>query len=74
MNHGSILIDTVTFSVMWFLIVPINILKTYSAVHIVVPDRVPEIGFLGTQNQPKNGFKVKLNKAFIHYLPNFWHN
>ena len=38
----------------------------------LVMDRIPELGFLDTWNQPKwvNG---KLNKAFIHFLPSFWH-
>ena len=43
---------------------------------ILMTDRIPKIGFSGTtRNQPKNGFKqVMLNKAFLHFLPNFWHN
>ena len=35
-------------------------------------DRVHEIGFLGTPNQPKNGFlKGKLNMAFLHFFDKF---
>ena len=32
-------------------------------------DWVSEIGFSGIQNQPKNGLKGKLNKAFSFFLP-----
>ena len=40
---------------------------------LLVMDRLPETGFSGTRNQPKNGFKSSWNKAFIHFLSNFWH-
>ena len=37
-----------------------------------VMDRLPEIGFSGTRNQPKNELVFgKLNKASFHFLPNF---
>ena len=29
-------------------------------------------GGMGTRNQPKNGFKAKLNKAFLHFMPNIF--
>ena len=54
MNHEILLIDTVTFSGMWFLIVPINILKAYSTCTCSdeLISSIPEIGFSGTQNFP----------------------
>ena len=44
----------------------------------IVTDRVPEIGFSGTQDQPKNEFKYGLRQveqglAFLHFVPHFWH-
>ena len=58
MNHEILLIDTVTFSGMWFLIVPINILKAYSTCTCSdeLISSIPEIGFSGTQNFPWNQF------------------
>ena len=38
--------------------------------------RVPEIGFSGTLNQPKNRFKGKLNTIILHNhqtCQNIWH-
>ena len=37
----------------------------------VVTDRVHEIGFSGNRNQPKNGIKAKLNKAFLPFFAIF---
>ena len=34
---------------------------------------VPEIGFLGNQNQPKNGLKASWTRFFFIFLPNFCH-
>ena len=39
---------------------------------LLVTDRVPEIRLADTWNQLKNGFHGKLNKAFLHFLPNIW--
>ena len=66
MNHEILLIDTVTFSGMWFLIVPINILKAYSTCTSSdeLLSSIPEIGFSGTQNQLQKCNFVKL--AFLH--------
>ena len=39
----------------------------------IVTDQVPKIRFSGIRNEPKNGFLGKMYKAFLHFLPNFWH-
>ena len=39
----------------------------------LVMDWVHDIGFMGTRKQLINGLKSKWNKAFLHFLPNFWH-
>ena len=34
---------------------------------------IPEIGFSCTRSRPKVGNLGKVNKAFLHFLPYFWH-
>ena len=76
-----ILIWMIVFSDTFWLIVVINlwcasttryILHTYIFKLCVglglVTDRVPEIGFSGTQNQPKNGFKGSWKRLFFILL------
>ena len=42
---------------------------------IIVPDRVPETWVLGFWKVHGGmGLKDKLIKAFVHFLPNFWHS
>ena len=45
-----------------------------SRLYLLVTDRVPEIRFLGTQNELKNGFLKQVEQGgFFTFLPNVWH-
>ena len=45
--------------------------KSYN-LPVLVTEQVPEIGFSGTRNQPKNGLKESWTRLFFIFLPYFW--